>query len=461
MNRISVIPQYKLKKSLFFIIYGLVSLILGVLLLTTPYYLPFALVIGILVFILTLKYPFVGLIGYMAVIFLRPGETLGIPYATKLVAGSCFLVWIINAAREKEVAPLTKLNTVMLLFFVTITLSVVTAFWLTAFFEAWQWVLRLLILYILIVNLVDTPERFRTLGVIVLLLTAFACILGLREYMLKGGPSGSFRTTGVTGGMFESGNDFAQILDMFIPFTIALFMYVRKFWLKLLWLGLTILAVAVNVMTFSRGGFLGLIAVLGFAFFKSSRKLLILVFLLCLLILFLLLAPASYLDRMKSISAYNQDESSQGRIDAWKTGLNMFVARPLTGIGVGCFYGAYLKYGVGIDRVAHSSFITALAELGIVGTIPFLLLIFFSFQACYRVAKYLRAINRTDSFLYAIANALPVSLVGYIVTAIFLTSLYYPSLYILFGFVSALEIIVLEKKLVPPANPVMATKPGI
>jgi len=458
MNRISVIPQYKLKKSLLYIIYALISAILGVLLLTTPYFLPFALVVGLLIFILTLKYPFMGLVGYLAVIFLRPGETLGIPYATKLVAGFCLLVWIINAAQEKKIAPLTRLNSMMLLFFVAITLSVVTAYWFTAFFEAWQWAVRLLILYILIVNLVDTPERFKALGIVILVLTGYVCILGIREYFLKGGPSGNFRTTGVTGGMFESGNDFAQILDMYIPFTIALFFYVKKFWLKLVWLGLTVMAVAVNVMTFSRGGFLGLIAVLGFIFFRSDRKIVILPFLLSLLILFIIFAPASYMNRMKSISSYNQDESSQGRIDAWKTGMRMFAASPLTGIGVGCFYGAYLRYGIGIDRVAHNSFITALAELGIVGTIPFLLLIFFSFQASYRVAKYLRQINRTDSFLYLIANTLPISLVGYIVTAIFLTSLYYPSLYILFGFFSALQIIVLEKKLVPPGNPVTLAK---
>ncbi len=68
-----------------------------------------------------------------------------------------------------------------------------------------------------------------------------------------------------------------------------------------------------------------------------------------------------------------------GRLDYWKGALKIFKERPLYGSGLGTFSLAYPLYQKGpLDYAssAHSDYIQLLSEIGILGMLPFLLLIF-------------------------------------------------------------------------------------
>jgi len=436
------ITQEKLKWLILIAGSVIAVIVMPLMLLYLPYYVPFGLVLGIIGFILVLRYPFYGLIGYMLVIFLRPGETLMIPNVAKVAAGACLISLIVKIIMEKRIAPWTAMTVTMLVFFAAVTASVVNAYWLGQFFESWQYALRMVILYVLIVNLADAPHKWRNLGLCILFLMSFLCVLAIKEYMTQGA-SEDFRTSGVTGGMFASANDFAQIIDMFLPFPILLFSYVKKTYQKLVFAGMTALGLMALVMTGSRGGFLGLMAVLFVLTLRSSRKVLIIFMAVVIIGAGLIFAPSSYIDRIQSITEYEQDQSASDRLDAWIVGLKMYLASPLTGIGAGCFNAGSEEFGFDRDLVAHNTFVSVLAEMGTPGIVAFLLLFYYGFRASRRIRRRLEALNDKKSWIYLIATGLTASLAAYMVTAFFLTTTFYSNLYMLLGMCAALEIIVL------------------
>jgi len=72
----------------------------------------------------------------------------------------------------------------------------------------------------------------------------------------------------------------------------------------------------------------------------------------------LVLAPS----RMSQMSA--DEDSAQGRIQAWSEGLQMFKAAPVFGVGFGGFADHH-------GLVAHNAFVHVLAELGLPGAVAF------------------------------------------------------------------------------------------
>jgi O-antigen ligase len=101
-------------------------------------------------------------------------------------------------------------------------------------------------------------------------------------------------------------------------------------------------------------------------------------------------------------------------------------------------------------REAHSLYFTLLPELGLVGTIIFLLFIIYSMKDLIYINKTVRF--RTDIYskeeskkIYYLGLALEGSLVGFLISSIFISTLYYPNLWILLGFIVSLKKIVYAK----------------
>jgi len=65
--------------------------------------------------------------------------------------------------------------------------------------------------------------------------------------------------------------------------------------------------------------------------------------------------------RFGEISA--QEESASGRVDSWYQGFQMFLGHPLTGVGLG-------QYVNNNYLTAHNSIVLPMAELGLIGFIP-------------------------------------------------------------------------------------------
>lgn len=184
-------------------------------------------------------------------------------------------------------------------------------------------------------------------------------------------------------------NDYAGVIAIAIPFAFMWFQLERKKWLKIipiLFIPVGILAIA---FTQTRTGTLALLPfVVYLAIFSrrtglSKRFIIFLVFGISIYLL-AYFAPAEYFSRLSVVFDIEGSDRFSHRLDIWQAGWNMFLSRPFLGVGTGNFHlfspifsDILLEEGA---LVAHNIFISVLGELGIIGLIIFLFLIYGHFR---------------------------------------------------------------------------------
>ena len=148
----------------------------------------------------------------------------------------------------------------------------------------------------------------------------------------------------------------------------------------------------------------------------------------------------------------------------------MFLDNPIMGVGQGNFPYVFKKYEYDVTgsddpfhgrsvagRMAHSIYFTMLPELGLVGTFTIFAMIFYCLKDLNLVKKRFipgknNKINAnsgtgmTSAKSYHIALALEGSLISYLVSSSFISTLYYPNLWILIGLIISFRKIVVPKQ---------------
>jgi len=302
------------------------------------------------------------------------------------------------------------------------------------------------IAYLAIVTFVNSFRKMETLVGLWLGIHVFLAIIGT----INGGKG--------VGGWLGDENDFCMEMNMVLPFAFFAFFSASSKLKKIIYLGLLCLYIMTAMLTLSRGGFLGMAAVGAFCWAQSSRKVLS-AFLVFLVIGFILLAaPDNYWSEIESMGSDKTMQTGTGaeRMYTWEVGWDMFLGNPIIGVGQGNFPVAFAEYEAGRTfqgrsiawRAAHSAYLTLLPELGLVGVCIFvsmlyltrrdLVLIWRSYRCSAKEGMELDRINDLKkAFFYA--NAMQASFIGYLVTSIFISTLYYPSFWIMMGFVVALR----------------------
>lgn len=204
----------------------------------------------------------------------------------------------------------------------------------------------------------------------------------------------------------------------------------------------------------SRGAFLGILAIGAFMLFRFtaiSRTARILT-LSATVIAMPVIGGDQYLDLMKTLLAPTTDynwvgNQDTGRMEVWKRGIGYMLHRPILGVGVNNFYvaegtlsarGRQQQFGRGFKwSAAHNSFVQIGAELGVSGLLAFVALLYVSFKST------MRPLPRTgDSAVLtqqALGQTFAAALLGYIVTAFFLSQAYGAFLYSMIGLIIALD----------------------
>jgi O-antigen ligase len=162
-----------------------------------------------------------------------------------------------------------------------------------------------------------------------------------------------------------------------------------------------------------------------------------------LLVLLFPFLSATYRDRLTSlfvVTAENgiyQDTSLRGRSSEMLTGLAMFAEHPILGVGAGNYPTNYQRYAqlIGIEfrteaRDPHSLYVQLLAETGILGTITFLGMVFFLFDALNKACRAIEDSPRLADWLPWI-SAYRFAILSYLLTSIFLHNAYIRYLWIL------------------------------
>lgn len=168
-------------------------------------------------------------------------------------------------------------------------------------------------------------------------------------------------------GIFNDPNDLGMTLVMILPFVISGSLgRGTKFFRRLFSLLALTTLVAACYYTNSRGTILGLGAVLAAFAYRRYGPATASIFATVALSALLALGPS----RMANVSA--DEDSAQGRIQAWAAGMQMFKESPLTGVG-------YRRFGDVHGLVAHNAFVHVLGELGFLGAMPFVAIFYWYF----------------------------------------------------------------------------------
>lgn len=246
-------------------------------------------------------------------------------------------------------------------------------------------------------------------------------------------------------------NSLATALLMIIPLLFYLYLHsaVRAVRVSVLVvLGLSVVTV---IMTFSRGGFVGLL-VLGGYMVKNSKNKFGAVFLVILAgILIYAFAPAAWFSRLDTIETADNDSSFMGRVVAWKISWLIAMDHPLFGGGMHAvqqpfvwdFYKPFL-YKLDfvttppadvIPHAAHSMYFEVLGDLGFIGLALFLSMLALAFWNCRQTYRMSRQ-HPSLAWAADLARMMQISLVVYIVTAAALSMAYFELIYIMVALTS-------------------------
>ncbi|HZI86768.1 MAG TPA: O-antigen ligase family protein [Pyrinomonadaceae bacterium] len=292
--------------------------------------------------------------------------------------------------------------------------------------EAWktftELIIKMLVIFIVMVNVLRTERRLNLLLLLVLGVSVYLSISAIQDYHLGVFGIGrlednDLRVAGRIKGLFENSNDLALHLVTMAPIAVGLALANRGVILKTaLFCAAALMSVAV-IVTFSRGGFLGVMA----SSIVLARKLgrrnkagttLAIVF---GIILFLGFAPGSYSGRLSSIfdSTADLTGSSSQRTQILKRSVWVALRHPLFGVGVGNFHHKSFR-----ELGTHNAYTQVASEMGIAAMIIYILFLIHPMRRLRQIERESYVQRRNTKFYY-MSIGLQASLVGFMVSSFF------------------------------------------
>jgi putative inorganic carbon (HCO3(-)) transporter len=397
----------------------------ALLFLSTPIAVGF--VLALIVVALVFFRPFSGLIIYILIVFIIPQNIFMslIKYRLNLTMAVIVLTIFFThkLLRRERISFLdTRQQNLMLLLLLAVPLSNLSNMHFRAAWDGVNYFLTVFLLFFIIVNLSDNFRRFQvccwTIVTCTTLLVINGIIQGLRGIDLVGIPPLEGNRIRYFS-HFGDPNDFALLVNTFFPFMLVnIFEKDLRAYRKVLLILIAALYIIALYFTNSRGGYLAFLVMLVYFAFTKWGRLKGTAIGLLFFMTSLVFAPS----RMADISPY--EGSASGRLTAWAAGLVMLKSRPVIGVG-------FMNFGLHFDRAAHSAFINCVAELGLVGYFIWIALLYTSFTGLNILDK-----SPTQTPYKKYARILKISLVGFLVSAFFLSQTYSPILYILLALIT-------------------------
>jgi len=313
--------------------------------------------------------------------------------------------------------------------------------------------IRCIVIFVVMVNVVRTEKRLIGLLLLALATGIWLSLGAVNDYRLGLMTVEGYRAGGRGGGIFGNSNDMALFLVTLVPVAVALALGSHSKIRRSLLAGCAILMVAGIVLTYSRGGFIGLLVALGFFAWKVGRRhrVEILVGGFVMVAVFLALVPG-YALRLASILVPSLDPlgSSEARSGELFRSLYVALRHPLLGIGMGN-YAPEMSYR---GLVTHNSYTQVAAEMGMAALVCYTMFIVTPLKKLGQIARETFG-TRANSHFYYLAVGLQASLVGYMVCSFFASVAYLWYVYYLVGYAVCLrrlyesetgKAVVLEKK---------------
>ncbi len=304
--------------------------------------------------------------------------------------------------------------------------------------------LSFLIFYVATIAFVDSLETLKRACMIVLASLFLASLLVFNQYLRW--------NVSRPGGALRDPNYYALAVIPMLAMSV-LFLLQSRGLMRLFLLFGTVSLVGSNLLGASRAGMFGMAFSLGYVFLRSRKKVVLaLAGTLTLGTIFLLL-PSNPIERFLN-PGREALTSSARRYEILLAGLKMVRDNPLTGIGVGKFGSQSIAYNPELDHsgIAHSTYVSVAAEMGIPALALFLLILFLAWRRARLLAAAYRGIG--CELGERIARAVEIGIPAYAVTATFLTGEYSKQLWFLVFFGAAMSRLLLLQggATAPPAG---------
>lgn len=232
------------------------------------------------------------------------------------------------------------------------------------------------------------------------------------------------------GGSIADENDLCLFIVTFLPIVFFLLGQAKSKKGKIILFGIVCLGLISIVATFSRGGFVGLIAMASVYWWFSKRKLILIVGAVFLCGIIFVAGGDVYRKEMATITD-TKENTAQSRLLTWKAGWKMFLDNPL-GVGGGNFPINFTDYQGDKfkrdmwGRVAHSLWFTLIPETGLVGIYIYFSIIFANLKDLFLMRRIDVDDEIRNTFFHQLAIAFLASFAGFFASATFISVLYYP-----------------------------------
>jgi putative inorganic carbon (HCO3(-)) transporter len=279
----------------------------------------------------------------------------------------------------------------LIAFVAAAALSCLTALW-PGYAAGWTSdLMKMTLVFFFLVNCANTERRLRGVMWVMVIGGLFPALGTLKNFYQGNLQEGRAAWVGI----FANPNEVAYSLVILFP--LAAYLATSRGWVaRLFLLGISTIYLPAIFVTFSRGGVVGLVAVVGL--YAWRKRALWLQVALALLVAGGLMLASRHWSRGEDFSQLNDDVSFQQRIATSQAGFQMFIDHPWLGVGPGCSVVAWPLYAPqGLYTrgalVTHNTIVQVFSETGILGAAPFLFLIGFGLYQARRLGLKSNTVN--------------------------------------------------------------------
>jgi putative inorganic carbon (hco3(-)) transporter len=283
---------------------------------------------------------------------------------------------------------------------------------------------KVLLITSTMILLVTSHKKLKSLVMVTAMSFGLLAIKGAIFGLRSGGES---RVWGPPDSFIADNNSFALAVNMSLPMLLFLAHDEKKRiyrWLLYLAFACGVLSV---VLTYSRGGLLGLAAVLLAITFKSRYKVISIFLVTLCSVAVITFAPPQWMNRMGGLAHGDVDSSGRQRLVAWQTSWNFAMDYPITGGSFNALPNVELfrRYqqealpGGFLSTAPHSIYFQTLEEQGFVGLGLYLSLV----ASCWASLLSLRRKACRSSYsqwIVPYTHMIEVSFFGFLVSGAFL-----------------------------------------
>lgn len=298
----------------------------------------------------------------------------------------------------------------MIIFLLMMIISMTVSFSLAdSLKEIVKWA-EMLVIVMLGTKYLQTRRQIWTIVVMMGLAGISQAILGYAQVFLHLGPASFVRDASLrVYGTFSQPNPYAGYINIILALALALLLFGHNWTTRILSAGVALPLAGVEYYSQSKGGWLAIAVAVLFMLATGLPRIRVLlstafIIAMCIVVAYFsgkipsnLINPILTKIGVINISFANpspDNYANSERVAHWVAGINMFLASPLLGVGMGNYQYAYPAYHQGIFVLplghAHNYYINIAAEAGLLGLTAFifcLLAIFVVGSSTYRVVS--------------------------------------------------------------------------